>query len=226
MVDVLYLPTGGSLATAPLVKFPTALESAQNQLQLLSPSFAIIKKSFWWDGKDTELCTRFLDNPSALREGEIIDLASMLSTRHTHSVVVQLLARHLRWSSRVVTPFLTLEDGKTGQFVMDDMTKTISTINNLGLNLMLFYNGKKRVLFSSSWTTVVELLARVAVLLLVVVLAVASFLLAIYANARNEEGGFVGALGRQFLKLITGVSLSPEEWSPKPDPETELLLSA
>ncbi|KAJ7918721.1 hypothetical protein B0H13DRAFT_2321039 [Mycena leptocephala] len=120
-----------------MVRLPTSrptLDSDRNALHLLVPRFMPIAKSLRRDKEDVECCRRFLDDHNSLRDGEIMDLASRLRSRHIQSVVVQLISNELGWSSRTVVLFLSYADAKSGELVVNEMKRR-------GCRLAILYFG-------------------------------------------------------------------------------------
>jgi hypothetical protein len=100
-----------------------------------------IAKSLRRDKEDVECCRRFLDDRNSLRDGEIMDLASRLRSRHIQSVVVQLISNELGWSSRTVVLFLSYADAKSGELVVNEMKEKGMPVGDLVLRLMTDFEG-------------------------------------------------------------------------------------
>jgi hypothetical protein len=100
-----------------------------------------IAKSLRRDKEDVECCRRFLDDRNSLRDGEIMDLASRLRSRHIQSVVVQLISNELGWSSRTVVLFLSYADAKSGELVVNEMKEKGMPVGDLVLRPMTDFEG-------------------------------------------------------------------------------------
>ncbi|KAJ7459920.1 hypothetical protein FB451DRAFT_1405798 [Mycena latifolia] len=139
--DIYHL-TGGSSSMVTLVRISNRVDSARHRLHLLAPPFSPIPKSLRRDKQDADLCRRFLHDSKSLAEGEILDFASSLLTRHIQSVVIQLISMELGWSpSSNVTPFLSLEDANSGEFFIDEMIENGIPLDDLALCLLAHFEG-------------------------------------------------------------------------------------
>ncbi|KAJ7226342.1 hypothetical protein C8J57DRAFT_1389935 [Mycena rebaudengoi] len=98
-----------------------------------------IPNRFRQDTTDTEYCKRHLRNPQSLSKWEVFDFAKSLRTRHTHSVITQLMCQKLGWCPQApIAPFLS--EPKATSHAVIKLTKN-SAIKELGIHLLKHFEG-------------------------------------------------------------------------------------